>query len=83
MKDYLVELLEKMLFSFVEHPDDVRITSEESPRGILIKLDVSPRDMGLVIGKKGQMFQALRAILRSAGSKAGSIVNLAVSEPPK
>lgn len=70
-----------MLFSFIERPEDCRITAESSPRGICLHLSVAPSDMGIVIGKKGQMFQALRSVLRSAGSKAGIITNLTVTEP--
>lgn len=83
MDKYLEQLLQTMLFSFVEKPDVCAITTDTSPRGICITLSVAASDMGIVIGKNGQMFQALRGILRSAGSKAGVIVNLVVSEPTK
>lgn len=81
MDKYLEDLLRLILSSFLERPEACVITTNNSSRGVSLTLSVSTADMGIVIGRKGQMYQALRSILRSAGSKGGTIVNFSILEP--
>ena len=49
--------------------------------GVLITLDVDPKDMGMVIGREGATAKALRTILRVIGAKNNARVNLKINEP--
>lgn len=80
--DSLKKLLEDMVCSFVDFPGEVRVEIEDAPRGVTLHVVASQKDMGLLIGKGGQMFRSLHTIIRSAGSKQQRIVNLFVKEPP-
>ncbi|MFN7210878.1 MAG: KH domain-containing protein [Aggregatilineales bacterium] len=70
------ELVEYVAKALVEHPEAVRV-SEHSRRGaIVIELRVAPSDMGRVIGKQGNIANALRALLRVAAARSGKRVVL-------
>jgi ribosomal protein S3 len=49
--------------------------------GVLITLDVNPKDMGMVIGREGATAKALRTILRVIGARNNARVNLKINEP--
>lgn len=75
-------LLKFILENLVDHPDDIKIESEESDHGyIVLKLTVHPDDMGKVIGKNGKIISAIRKILRVKAMKLGKRINLDLQEP--
>jgi predicted RNA-binding protein YlqC (UPF0109 family) len=64
----LVELLVK---SLVDHPDEVTVEEIDSGRGsISFEVHVSPQDTGKVIGKQGKIANAIRTVVKAAASKA-------------
>lgn len=73
-----VEYVVKML---VDHPEDVRVERKIDEMGVLITLDVSPEDMGMVIGREGVTAKALRTLLRVIGARNNARVNLKINEP--
>ena len=74
MKD-LVEYIAK---SLVNAPDDVVVTEEEEEEGIVLKLQVADEDKGRIIGKQGQVAQAMRTLLRVKAAKAATRVRLEI-----
>ncbi|MGE7917835.1 KH domain-containing protein [Viridibacillus sp. NPDC093762] len=60
------QLIETIVKPLVDYPEEVRITTEESPNRIVYKLSVHPSDMGKVIGKQGRVAKAMRTIVYSA-----------------
>ncbi len=40
-------------------------------QGLVLRLHVAPDDMGRVIGRRGRMAQAIRALVRAAGAREG------------
>ncbi|MDP6348061.1 MAG: KH domain-containing protein, partial [Dehalococcoidia bacterium] len=64
--------------SIVEAPDEVTISEAEGERGIVLRLQVAPDDKGRVIGKQGQVAQAMRTLLRVAGTRAHARVQLEI-----
>jgi len=72
------ELVEYIAKSIVNAPDDVVVTEEESEQGIIIKLQVADDDKGRVIGKQGQIAQAMRALIRVKAAKAGTRATLEI-----
>ena len=65
------ELVEYVARSLVDDPDAVEVTEEEGERGHLLRLKVAPDDMGKVIGKRGRIVRAIRAVVRVAGTRQG------------
>ncbi len=57
--------------TLVEDPNGVEITSSKFRQRASLHLSVSPNDMGKVIGRKGRTAQAIRTIVRAAGSRDG------------
>jgi predicted RNA-binding protein YlqC (UPF0109 family) len=74
MKD-LVEYIAK---SIVNEPDAVNIEEETNDDGITLKLTVADDDKGRIIGKQGQIAQAMRTLLRVKAAKAATRVRLEI-----
>jgi predicted RNA-binding protein YlqC (UPF0109 family) len=74
MKD-LVEYIAK---SIVNEPDAVSIEEETNDDGITLKLTVADDDKGRIIGKQGQIAQAMRTLLRVKAAKAATRVRLEI-----
>lgn len=55
--------------SLVDMPDKITIEETEDERNIIFKLHVDESDMGKIIGKKGKNAQAIRTVMKAAGSK--------------
>ena len=65
-------VLEHIARSLVDDPDAVEVTAGEGRGGLMLSLRVAPGDMGRVIGKRGRIAQALRAVVRAAGARDGT-----------
>ena len=63
------ELVEVIAKALVENPDEVVVTERETKRALIIELKVAPSDMGKVIGKQGRIAQAIRSVVKAAGSR--------------
>ena len=61
------QLLEDMAKAIVEHPDQVSVTREDSDDEIVLTLSVAEDDMGMVIGKRGNIARAIRTVVKAAG----------------
>ena len=75
------EFLEFVVKSLVDNPDDVKVTRAVDEMGVLLTLDVSPEDMGKIIGRSGNTAKAIRLLLRVVGLKNNARVNLKINEP--
>jgi len=73
--------LEHVVKSLVDVPDAVKIKRTVDEMGVLLTLDVSPEDMGKVIGRSGNTAKAIRTLLRVVGMKNNARVNLKINEP--
>ncbi|MFA6183985.1 MAG: KH domain-containing protein [Parcubacteria group bacterium] len=73
--------IEQVVKMLVDNPDAVRVERKVDEMGVLISLDVDPKDMGIVIGREGQTAKALRTLLRVIGAKNNARVNLKINEP--
>ncbi len=72
------ELVEYIAKSIVNVPDAVKVEEETNEEGITLKLTVADEDKGRIIGKQGQIAQAMRALLRVKAAKAGTKVRLEI-----
>ena len=71
-------LVEYIAKSIVNEPDAVKVDEETNEEGITLKLSVADDDKGRIIGKQGQIAQAMRALLRVKAAKAGTKVRLEI-----
>jgi uncharacterized protein len=68
-------VLDYLARNIVDDPDSVVVESEVGRRGdVRLSLHVSPDDMGKVIGRRGRTAQAIRTVVRAAGSRESTEV---------
>ena len=65
------KLLEDIVKSLVDKPDEVKIDLNESENTIVYELNVGDGDLGKVIGKKGRNVNAIRTLLSASNAKEG------------
>ena len=65
------ELLEYLARGLVEQPDAVQVNEVEENGATVLELSVADDDYGNVIGRGGRTASALRAVIKSAGTKRG------------
>jgi predicted RNA-binding protein YlqC (UPF0109 family) len=80
-KPVYMETLENIIKALVNNPDDVKITRSLDELGVLLKIKVNPQDMGLIIGRKGTIIQAIKTIMKAIGIKHHARINIKVEEP--
>jgi hypothetical protein len=72
------ELVEYIAKSIVNDPNSVVVEEETNEEGITLKLRVADDDKGRIIGKQGQIAQAMRTLLRVKAAKASTRVRLEI-----
>ncbi|MBI5611189.1 MAG: KH domain-containing protein [Deltaproteobacteria bacterium] len=70
------ELLQYLAVLLVDFPDDVRVQSETTPEGTILRLSVRREDVGKAIGKQGRTARALRNLVHAAATVRGERVNV-------
>jgi predicted RNA-binding protein YlqC (UPF0109 family) len=60
------ELVRFIAENLVNDAEKVTLNTKKKGRTVVIALNVSPDDMGRVIGKSGRVANAIRALLRAA-----------------
>ena len=68
----MVELVEYIAKSLVDHPEQVEVREIQGETGLILELRVAPEDMGKVIGKQGCIAKAIRAVVKAASLKQGT-----------
>jgi predicted RNA-binding protein YlqC (UPF0109 family) len=69
-------VLDYIARSLAGEPDAVVVETEESSRGVRFRIHVAPGDMGRMIGRRGRVAQAIRTVVRLAGSREGVDTNV-------
>jgi predicted RNA-binding protein YlqC (UPF0109 family) len=67
MQDF-IEFVAKRL---VNHPDEVRVDSEDRNGATCYQLHLAPGEVGKIIGRRGTTIQAFRSILQVGAQKKG------------
>jgi predicted RNA-binding protein YlqC (UPF0109 family) len=70
-------LVEQIAKSLVDEPDQVSVSQLE---GDVLELKVAPNDVGKVIGSKGRVARALRALIGAAGVRLNKRFSLEILE---
>ena len=73
-------LIEYIAKSLVDDPSQVRVGEIEGTNSVVLELHVAPEDMGRIIGRKGQVANAMRTLLRVLAGKEGKHVTLEIVE---
>lgn len=64
-------VLEYVAKAIVDDPDSVIVEVDEGRSAVSLRLNVSPDDMGRVIGRRGRTAQAIRTVVRAAAAREG------------
>ncbi|MEC5422718.1 KH domain-containing protein [Virgibacillus sp. C22-A2] len=59
-------LIESIVTSLVDHPEDIVVTETEEETKIVYHLSVNQEDVGKVIGKNGRIAKAIRTVVYAA-----------------
>jgi predicted RNA-binding protein YlqC (UPF0109 family) len=63
------ELVTMIVKALVDEPEQVVVNTVEGERSVIFEVRVAPDDLGKVIGKGGRIANALRTLVRAAGTK--------------
>ncbi len=74
------QFVEYVVKSIVGHPDEVVVERTIDEKGVLLKLNVNPEDLGRVIGKRGVTAQSIRTLLRALGTKNDARYNFKIMD---
>ena len=74
-------ILEEILQSLVNNPQEVKVQRIIDEMGVLLKIKLHPQDMGLIIGRKGETIKAIKTIIKVIGTKYHARVNIKIEEP--
>jgi uncharacterized protein len=75
------DLLEYLARQLVDSPDDVRVEEVEEDGAVVLRLHVAADDVGKVIGRKGRIARALRAVVRAGGTRRRERTLLEIVDP--
>jgi hypothetical protein len=69
-------VLDYIARSLAGEPDAVVVETDQTSRGLRFRIHVAPGDMGRMIGRRGRVAQAIRTVVRVAGSREGVDTNV-------
>ena len=72
------DLVEYIVKSLVDNPEDVRVTEVEGASSIVLEVKVNDLDVGRVIGKKGRVINSIRTIMQVQGARQGKRISVEV-----
>ncbi len=73
-------VVEHVARNIADEPDAIEVDVEERHGELMLLIRTSPDDMGRLIGRRGRVIQALRQVVRAAGSAEGVKANVDVLE---
>ena len=65
------DVLEYLAKAIVDDAESVVVEVDEGRGSVSLRLNVSPSDMGRVIGRRGRTAQAIRTVVRAAAAREG------------
>ena len=72
------ELVEFVIKSLVDAPDEVSVNVIEGEKSTILELKVAQEDVGKVIGKQGRIAKAIRTILSASATRDGKRATLEI-----
>jgi len=77
------KILNYIVTSIVEKPEEVKITEEEQDGVVNFGIDVAEEDMGRIIGKNGKVIKAIRNIMKISSIKQNKRIYISLLEKPQ
>ncbi len=65
------EIIESIVKNLVDKPDEVRVTETSGEKTVCYELKVGDGDLGMVIGKHGQIVRSIRTLVAAVSAKHG------------
>lgn len=75
-----VAVAEYVTRNLADDPDAIEVVVEERRGEVALLVHANPDDMGRLIGRRGRVIQALRQLVRAAGSADGEKTNIDIVE---
>ena len=75
-----VAVTEYVTRNLADDPDAIEVVVEERRGEIALLVHANPDDMGRLIGRRGRVIQALRQLVRAAGTADGEKTNVDIVE---
>ncbi len=72
------ELVEMIVRSLVDQPEDVNITETAGESIVILEISVAQTDVGKVIGKEGRIANAIRTVVKAAAAKNSKKVTVEI-----
>lgn len=76
MKEFVGYIVKNL----VDHPENVEIKEIGGTHTVILELSVHKSDIGKIIGKQGNIINAIRTLLMSVARRNGIRVNLEILE---
>jgi uncharacterized protein len=80
MASSATELVDFLVRSIVENPDQVAVEEFEEDGELVLEVKVADEDLGRVIGREGRVAKAIRTIARAAGARDDRRVSVEIVE---
>ncbi len=74
----LKQVLADIARAIVDTPDAVTVEMTEEGNEVTLLLKVAEDDTGMVIGRKGRIAKAIRALMKAAGTASGKKVTVEI-----
>jgi hypothetical protein len=72
------ELVEYIAKSLVDDPSQVQVIESRRAGSVTVQLQVAQEDKGRIIGRNGQVANAIRSLLRVIAARQGKRVDLEI-----
>lgn len=78
MTTSMKDLIETIAKAIVDDPSQVSVTEIEGSTSVILELSVAEEETGRVIGRNGQVANAMRTLLQSIAAKENKRVTLEI-----
>ena len=72
-------LLCDMVKAIVDNPDEVRVTETVEGDSIILNLNVAEGDVGMVIGKHGNIARSIRTVIKAAAKSTDKKISVEIN----
>ncbi len=74
------KLLDFLVKSIVDHPEDIEIEEDKNEQELVLNLKANPEDIKIIIGKDGKTIRAIREIIKIKAIQQKVKVNINITQ---